>query len=76
MPTPNMASFIAHNANSPVIEGQRLTPDGRSVTNMEDMRASDRVLYRLENGQSFTITREDSRSAPDFKPDWGYDEEE
>jgi hypothetical protein len=68
--TKNMLSFIEKNQVSRVVFGERRTTEGKPVVNKQDLDNSDRVLYRLEDGSQFTLTRSDVNSAPDFTPDW------
>lgn len=69
--TPLMKVFSEDNKKHKVIEGVRLTPEGKEVRTLADIKRSDRVLYKLDNGKHYTLTHEDLKSAPDVKPDWG-----
>ena len=56
--TENMKNFINSNRLSPVWYGKIVESKG--------------ILYKLDNGQDFLLTDEDTSSAPDFTPDWGF----
>ncbi len=68
-----MLAFIEQNKVSRVVFGESRTSENKPVLNRSDLDKADRVFYRLENGSSFTLTREDTKSAPDCKPDWAID---
>lgn len=68
--TPTMQKFIEHNAQHKIVEGARLTPEAKRVKTRDDMARSNLIEYRFEDGESFTLSRTDLRSAPDYKPIW------
>tara|TARA_B100002003_G_C13711220_1_gene356845 strand:- start:260 stop:493 length:234 start_codon:yes stop_codon:yes gene_type:complete len=69
--TPLMREFSKDNDKHKVVEGVRLTPEGKEARTLDDIKRSDRILYRLDNGKNYTLSQEDLKSAPDFTPDWG-----
>ena len=56
--TENMKNFINSNRLNPVWYGKIVESKG--------------ILYKLDNGQNFLLSDEDTNSAPDFTPDWGF----
>jgi hypothetical protein len=70
MITYNMARFIAKNKNSLVVFGEKRTSDDKPIFTQKDMDGCDRVFYRLDGGEEFTLLFSDTQSAPDFKPVW------
>ena len=65
-----MANFIAKNNTVKIIEGERLTPEGKQVKDTYDLCRSDRVRYRFADGEKIILSSVDAKSAPDFKPTW------
>lgn len=70
--TPNMLAFIEKNLTNKVIFGERRTAEDKPVINKSDLENSDRVLYRLDDGSNFTLTRSDVNSVPGFTPNWAF----
>ncbi|MCZ4337747.1 hypothetical protein [Shewanella colwelliana] len=70
--TPNMLAFIEKNLTNKVIFGERRTTEDKPIINQSDLDNSDRVIYRLDDGTEFTLTRSDVNSAPGFTPDWAF----
>lgn len=70
MQTQKMQDFIAKNKLVKIVFGERLTPEGNPVITGEDLKRSDRVLYRFTDGVKVTLLFSDTRSAPKFKPIW------
>lgn len=59
MITEYMKEFIDANKKHKVVYGALLEPSG--------------IKYKLDNGQWFVLSPGDTKSAPDFTPDWGFD---
>jgi hypothetical protein len=72
MITKNMLAFIEKNQANKVVFGERRTAEDKPVINKSDLDNCDRVLYRLDDGSQFTLTRSDVNSDPDFTPDWAF----
>ncbi len=70
--TENMKKFIKANSKSLVVEGEHLTPEFGRINTIEDMERSDRTKYRLEDGETFVIDKEDKASV-DYMPQWKLD---
>lgn len=70
--TQNMVAFMAKNKTNKVVFGEHRTSENKPVISKSDLENSDRVYYRLDDGTTFTITRDDIKSAPGFSPDWGF----
>ena len=68
--TPTMEKFIEQNSQHKIVEGMRLTPEGNSVRTLDDMKRSNSIKYYFENGESFTLSRDDIKSAPSYEPIW------
>lgn len=69
MITANMKNFVNANELSPIVTGERLTPDLRPIHTAKDWAVSNCVRYVLENGLAFVITLEDQQST-DYAPQW------
>lgn len=67
--TRRMQAFIDANKISKVVSGERRTPENRPIKNDRDMKDSDRIRYKLSNGDVFIITRED-QSSVSYHPIW------
>lgn len=70
MPTTKMEKFIAKNRSVKIVFGEKLTPEGKTIFTKKDLERCDRVLYRFADGKRVTLTFDDIKSAPDFKPVW------
>lgn len=69
MPTKNMQAFIDANNAHKIIFGEARTPADGEVVSAEDVKSSDRVRYKLSNGESFLITAQDKASS-NHRPVW------
>ena len=70
MVTENMRKFIDKNKTVKVLEGARLTPEGKQIENTSDMYRSDRTKYRFTDGESITLTKADAQSGAGYHPIW------
>jgi hypothetical protein len=70
MQTKKMKDFIDKNNSQKIVFGERLTPEGKTIFTAEDMKRSDRILYRFSDRTTATLTFDDIKSAPDFEPAW------
>lgn len=70
MQTQKIKDFIAKNNTVKIVFGERLTPEGKTIFTAEDMKRSDRILYRFSDGVKMTLTFDDLKSAPEFEPEW------
>ena len=70
MTTQNMSDFMSKNKTNLVVFGERQTPEGTQILTKIDMDRSDRLLYRFDDGEEFTLLGKDAQSAPDFMPAW------
>lgn len=70
MTTENMQRFMDKNKTNMVVFGEHRTPENTPISNRNDMERADRTLYRFDDGTEFTVTREDTQSAPGFTPNW------
>lgn len=70
MKTQKIKDFITKNKSLKIVFGERLTPEGKTICTADDMKRSDRVLYRFSDGTNMTLTIDDLRSAPKFNPKW------
>ena len=65
-----MRAFIEKNQTNKIVFGERRTSENKPVFNYSDLKNSDRILYRFDDGYKITLTKDDSKSAPNFKPEW------
>jgi hypothetical protein len=70
MATPNMVEFIEKNKVSKVVFAEHRTIDNKPVLSKSDLGLIDRTYYKFEDGSKATLTNEDAKSVPEFKPDW------
>lgn len=66
--TDNMKAFIAANKRSPIVYGNAVTSNERSIMTKDDVIFG--VRYRLKNGKQFLVTGDDKNSRPDYEPAW------
>ena len=71
MNTPDMQAFIEKNKTNKIISGERRTAKNKPVINQFDLKHSDRVLYKFDDGIKLILTHNDINSEPGYKPDWG-----
>jgi len=64
-----MKLFIDMNKKSLIVEGFRLTHDGKESSSIQELENSS-VKYIFKNRSAIVVTREDLVSNPDFKPKW------
>lgn len=67
--TPKAQKFFEANKLSPVVSGRAIDINGATALNFSEVYGG---IYTLENGDSFELTVQDSRSLPD-KPRWIFD---
>ena len=67
--TDNMKLFMDMNKQSLIVEGFRLTPDGKEPNNLQELKNSS-FKYIFKNASSIVVTRKDLASNTNFKPDW------
>ena len=72
MATENMKKFIELNQIKLVVSGERQTPEGGPILSKSDLDRADRILYRFDDDQEFVLLSSDTRSAPDFTPQWAH----